>query len=65
MGRGFAVADFGRVHLSGYAGWLSWLGVHLMMLTEFENRLLVLVQWAWSYSTRNRSARLIVGDDDR
>ena len=63
VGRGFAVADFGRVRLSGYAGWVSWLGVHLMMLTEFENRLLVLVQWAWSYWTRNRSARLIVGDE--
>lgn len=64
VGRGFAVADFGRLHLSGYAGWLSWLGVHLMMLTEFENRLLVLVQWAWSYWTRNRSVRLIVGNDN-
>ena len=63
VGRGFAVAEFGRVRLSGYAGWLSWLGVHLMMLTEFENRLLVLLQWAWSYWTRNRSARLIVGDE--
>ena len=61
VGRGFAIADFGRVRLTGFAGWLAWIGVHLWSLTEFENRVLVFVQWAWSYSTRNRSARLMLG----
>jgi NADH dehydrogenase len=59
IGRGQAVADFGRFRLSGYIAWLQWLFIHLMKLIEFENRMLVLVQWAWSYVTWNRGARLI------
>ena len=61
IGRAAAVADFGRFQLWGYPGWLAWLFVHLMNLVEFENRVLVLVQWAWNYFTHNRSARLITG----
>ena len=60
VGRGFAVLSRGRVRLSGFLGWLGWLFVHLLQVNEFENRALVLTQWAWSYLTRNRSARLIV-----
>lgn len=59
IGRAAAVADFGRVRFGGYPAWLAWLFIHLMYLVEFENRLLVFVQWAWNYFTRNRSARLI------
>jgi NADH dehydrogenase len=59
IGRGQAVADFGRFRLSGYIAWLQWLFIHLMKLIEFENRMLVLVQWAWEYVTWNRGARLI------
>lgn len=61
VGRGFAVLSRGRIGLSGFPGWLGWLFVHLMQVNEFENRALVFMQWAWSYLTRNRSARLIVG----
>lgn len=43
--------------------WLLWLFVHILALIEFENRVLVAVQWAWNYCTRNRGARLIVGRD--
>ena len=42
-------------------GWLAWLFIHLLYLVQFENRVLVLWQWAWNYLTRNRSARLITG----
>jgi NADH:ubiquinone reductase (H+-translocating) len=63
IGRAAAVADFGRLHFSGYFAWLIWLFVHLMYIVEFENRLLVFVQWAWNYFTRNRAARLITGKD--
>ncbi|MFI5173272.1 MAG: NAD(P)/FAD-dependent oxidoreductase [Terriglobia bacterium] len=63
IGRAAAVADFGRIHFSGYFAWLTWLFVHLMYIVEFENRLLVFVQWAWNYFTRNRAARLITGRD--
>lgn len=59
IGRAAAVADFGRLRFGGYPAWLAWLFVHLMYVVEFENRLLVFVQWAWNYVTRNRSARLI------
>jgi NADH dehydrogenase len=59
IGRAAAVADFGRIRFSGYLAWLAWLFVHLMKLVQFENRLLVFVQWLWNYLTRNRSARLI------
>ncbi len=61
VGRGAAVMARGRIRLWGFLGWLAWLFVHLLQVTEFENRLLVVTQWAWSYVTRNRSARLIVG----
>lgn len=59
IGRARAVVDLGFMHISGYLAWLMWLFVHLMYLVAFENRLLVLMQWAWNYITRNRSARLI------
>ncbi len=59
IGRGAAVADLGRLRVGGFVGWVAWLTVHLMWLPQFESRLLVLAQWAWSYWTWNRSARLI------
>ncbi|HEV7224366.1 MAG TPA: NAD(P)/FAD-dependent oxidoreductase [Pirellulales bacterium] len=59
IGRAAGVADLGWIKLSGFLGWLGWLFIHLTYLARFENRLLVLTQWAWNYWTRNRSARLI------
>jgi len=61
IGRAAAIADFGRVHLSGLAGWLLWLFIHIMKLVGFRNRVLVLVQWAGAYFTYQRSVRLITG----
>ncbi len=61
IGRGRAIADLGFVRFGGYAAWLAWLFIHLMKLVQFGNRVLILVQWAWSYLTWNRSARLITG----
>jgi NADH dehydrogenase len=61
IGRAAAVADFGRIHISGYFAWLSWLFVHIFFLIGFRNRLLVFIQWAWSYITYERGARLITG----
>jgi NADH:ubiquinone reductase (H+-translocating) len=62
VGRGAGVAVLGRFRLSGFVAWLAWLFVHLINLIEFENRILVLVQWGWYYFHRNRAARLITGD---
>jgi NADH dehydrogenase len=59
IGRSAAVAQIGRLRLHSLPAWLVWLFIHLMYLVEFENRLLVLLQWGWNYVTRNRSARLI------
>jgi len=61
VGRASAVADMGRLRFSGYFAWLAWLFVHLVNLIEFQNKVLVLVQWGWYYFSRNRAARLIVG----
>ncbi|HUI76442.1 MAG TPA: NAD(P)/FAD-dependent oxidoreductase [Bryobacteraceae bacterium] len=62
IGRAAAVADFGRIHIDGLVAWLAWLFIHLMYLVEFDNRLLVLIQWAYDYFTYNRGARLITGE---
>ena len=61
IGRNAAVADFGWVRFGGYLAWLAWLFIHLIYLVEFENRLLVLLQWGWNYFMRNRAVRLITG----
>lgn len=62
IGRAAAVADFGWLKVSGYPAWLLWLFVHLMYLVEFDNRLIVFIEWTWSYFTRNRGVRLITCD---
>ena len=59
IGRSMAVAQIGQRQFCGYFAWLLWLFVHLMQIVQFENRLLVLLQWMWNYVTHNRSARLI------
>ncbi len=59
IGRSAAVADIGPLHFSGWPAWVAWLGIHLFFLIGFENKLLVMVQWAGNYITRNRSARII------
>src|ERR1700691_1420852 len=61
IGRNKAVAAFGRLHLSGPIAWFRWCSLHLMYLVEFDNRLLVLVEWIYDYITRKRGARLITG----
>jgi NADH dehydrogenase len=62
IGRAAAVADFGKIHVSGFLAWLSWLFIHIFFLIGFRNRLIVLIQWAWSYLTYERAAWLITGD---
>jgi NADH:ubiquinone reductase (H+-translocating) len=59
IGRNKAVADFGFLRVSGFLAWFLWVFVHLMYLVEFENRLLVFVEWVYNYITHNRGARLI------
>lgn len=65
IGRSAAVADLHWTHVWGFPAWLTWLFIHLLYLAQFQNRLLVLIQWAWNYVTRSRSARLITGERGR
>jgi NADH dehydrogenase len=61
IGRAAAVAQIGRLKIRGFLAWLLWLFVHIFFLIGFRNRILVLIQWAWSYLTYDRGARLITG----
>ncbi len=61
IGRGAAVADIKGLHLSGFLAWITWLVVHLWYLVGFENRVLVFTRWGFSFVTRGRGSRLIVG----
>jgi NADH dehydrogenase len=62
IGRASAVADLGWLRLSGHPAWLVWLFIHLLYLIAFDNRVMVMFQWAWNYVTRGRSARLITAE---
>jgi NADH dehydrogenase len=59
IGRSAAVAQIGKLRLAGYPAWLAWLFVHLIFLVGFRNRTAVLFQWAYSYFSNRRSARII------
>ena len=51
IGRGQAVADIWKLHFGGFLAWLIWIFVHIFFLIGFRNRLLVMIEWAWSYFT--------------
>jgi NADH dehydrogenase len=59
IGRSAAVAMFGKVHISGWLAWVTWLTAHVYFLIGFRNRLVVLIDWAWAYWTFERSARIV------
>ena len=61
IGRKAAVADFGRIRLSGRVAWLLWGLVHIYFLIGFRNRFVVALNWTWSYVTFQRGSRLITG----
>jgi NADH dehydrogenase len=71
IGRAAAVADIKGLRLSGFLAWMTWLFVHLWYLIGFQNRVLVLIRWAFSFVSHGRGARLITeageqsGGDDR
>lgn len=65
IGRSRAILEIGSVKMAGWPAWVAWLAVHIYYLTGFKNRLLVVLQWAWSYITFSRGARLIVAKEWR
>jgi NADH dehydrogenase len=64
IGRSRAIAQIGRLHLTGALAWWAWLVLHVVMLIGFRNRLVVLVNWAWNYLTYDRGLRAIIGVRD-
>jgi len=65
IGRSRAICDTGRLRFGGFPAWVFWLCVHIYFLVGFKNRLFVVLQWAWSYLSYGRGARLIYGTDWR
>ena len=65
IGQNKAVANFRFVKLSGFLAWFIWIWAHIYYLIEFDNKLVVLVQWIWNYFTQGRGARLIVGNNKK
>jgi NADH dehydrogenase len=61
IGRSRAVAQFGKLRLSGFPAWVLWSGAHVYFLIGFRNRFVVALNWAWSYITFQRGSRLITG----
>lgn len=64
IGQNAAVVDLGFIRFSGIIAWLVWVFAHIYYLIEFDNKLIVMLQWGWNYFTRNRGARLITGEED-
>jgi NADH dehydrogenase len=60
IGRNKAVADLGKFHLTGFFAWVIWLGVHLMALMGFRNKLVVFINWVYSYFTYDRGTRILL-----
>lgn len=65
IGRNAAVAMLGRYKLSGHPAWVLWLVAHIFFLIGFRNRLIVLIEWAWSYWTMQCYARIVTDADRR
>ena len=63
IGRNAAVADVAGLKFAGFPAWFVWVFIHILYLVEFDNRILVMFQWAWNYWTRKRGARLITGGE--
>ena len=66
IGRNKAVVDLPRMHFKGYFAWLVWMFLHLMLILSVKNKLIIFINWAWAYLTKDTSLRLILkGDDSR
>jgi len=65
IGKNSAVVDLGFVKFAGPLAWLVWVFAHIYYLIEFDNKLIVMIQWGWNYVTKSRGARLITGEDAR
>jgi len=60
VGKGFAIMQSGKIHLSGFFAWLAWAGIHIQFLATANLRISVFMQWVWTFLTGQRGSRLIV-----
>ncbi len=60
VGRNKAVVDIGTIRMKGYFAWLIWMFLHLMLILSVKNKLIIFINWAWAYVTKNSSLRLIL-----
>ena len=60
IGRNRAVVDLSFIKFGGFIGWLTWMFVHLMLLVDFRSRLVVFINWAWSYAFYDKGTRIIL-----
>ena len=65
IGRNKAVVDIGKFHLKGYLAWLIWMFLHLMLILSVKNKLIIFINWAWAYITKDSSLRLILKPDSK
>ncbi len=63
IGRSFAVVQTGKFKFGGFIAWLAWLAIHVLYLITYKNRILVLMQWTWSYLSWSKGARIITGSN--
>lgn len=60
IGRNKAVVDIGKLHIKGYIAWFIWMSLHLMLILSTRNKLIIFINWAWAYMTKDTSLRLIL-----
>lgn len=63
IGRNKAIVDFPFLKIKGFFGWLIWMFLHLMLILSVKNKLLIFINWAWAYITKDTSLRLILKDN--
>ena len=63
IGRNKAVVDFRFLHLRGYFAWLIWMFLHLMLILNVRNKLIIFINWSWAYITKNTALRIILKDN--
>ncbi len=64
IGRNKAVVELPFMKFKGYFAWVVWMFLHLMLILSVRNKLIIFINWAWNYISKNSSLRLILKDDD-
>ena len=65
IGRNRAVVDIGKLHISGWMAWITWMAVHLVTLLGMRNKAVVLLNWIWSYWGFSTSLRMILRPSEK